>query len=382
MEFSCLRDELWFGVKTAGRALGAGRGMPILGGIKLEVKENRLSLQATDLERAISCTIPVENRGGKPGEALVNGEILAKVANRLPQATVVVRRVDERVELSCGGAKIDLFTMPLEDYPQIPRLPERMICSLPREKLLRGLDRTTFAALSARETSRLSLTGVDLILQEDKLRLVATNGYRLALKEELLDEPPAGPLQREYLVSSGSLKELLGILAQLDAERVELYQDEQPQNLFFNVGCVLFIAKLLGEEYPDFERVIPRENKLVLQLDRLAFLQALQRAEITAAEESGAVFLEVDEQGEALSISSQSAEKGEAEEVLQLLRPSEPIRISFKAEYLIEALKKMDSAQVTLRLNDPESAGLLEPPAEHSQEDSGFLYVCMPIRMD
>jgi len=373
VEFSCLRDELRFGVKTVGRALGAGRGMPILGGIKLQVAGGRLTLQATDLERAISCTIPVENREGGTGQALVNGEILAKVANRLPQDEVVVRTIEERVELVCGGVKIDLFTMPLEDYPEIPQLPEQMICSLPRERFQRGLDQTTFAALSARETSRLSLTGVNMILQEERLRLVATNGYRLALREEPLDEPPAD--EGEYLVDSDSLKELMGILAQLDTERVELYRDPQGQSLFFVADRVIFIAKLLGEEYPDFERVIPRENKIALQLDRLAFLEALQRVEITAAEESGAVILEAE--GESLSISSQSAEKGEAQEVLPLLRPTEPIRISFKAEYLIEALKKMDSTEVTFRLDDPESAGLLEPAAEE-----GFLYVCMPIRMD
>ena len=377
MEFSCSRDELWFGVKTAGRALGAGGGMPILSGIKLQVKEDRLTLQATDLERAISCTIPVENReGSEAHEALVNGEILAKVANRLPQEEVVVRTVEEKVELVCGEVKIDLFTMPLEDYPEIPQLPEGKVCSLPREGFLRGLDQTTFAALSARETSRLSLTGVDMILQEDKLRLVATNGYRLALKEEPLNEPPTGG-GGEYLVSSDSLKELMGILAQLDAEQVELYRDEQGQNLFFVADNVIFVTKLLQEEYPDFERVIPRENKIALKLERLAFLEALQRAEITAAEESGAVILEAE--GEKLSISSSSAEKGEAQEVLKLLGPTEPIKISFKAEYLIDALKKMDSAEVTFRLDDPESAGLLEPAAE---EDTGFLYVCMPIRMD
>ncbi|MFQ6033293.1 MAG: hypothetical protein ACE5KR_00330, partial [Candidatus Bipolaricaulia bacterium] len=78
-------------------------------------------------------------------------------------------------------------------------------------------------------------------------------------------------------------------------------------------------------------------------------------------------------------LEAQSAEKGEAQEVLKLLRPAAPLKVSFKAEYLIEALKKMNSTEVTFWLNDPESAGLLEPSGE---EDSGFLYVCMPIRMD
>jgi DNA polymerase-3 subunit beta len=374
VEFSCPRDELWFAVKMVGRALGSGRGMPILGGIKLGVDDGELTLQATDLERSISCTIPVENRGAESGESLVNGEILGKVTNRLPSGPVAVRRIEERLELSCGEVKIDLFTMPLEDYPEIPQLPERMICSLPGAQLQRGLDRTTFAALSARETSRLSLTGVNMILQEEKLRLVATNGYRLALGEETLDQAPASG--GEYLVDSNSLKELQGILAQLDVEQVELYEDEGQQNLFFKARNVIFIAKLLQEEYPDFERVIPREHKNGLQLDRLSFLEALQRAELTAAEESGAVILETED--ERLSVSSQSAEKGQTQEVLKLLRPIEAIRISFKAEYLIEALKKMDSSEVTFWLNDPESAGLLQPAAG----DSNFLYVCMPIRVD
>jgi DNA polymerase-3 subunit beta len=376
VEFSCPREALWFGVKTVGRALGAGRGMPILGGIKLELTDDALTLQATDLERAIICTIPAENRGDGPRAVLVNGELLTKVASRLPEGEVLVRTVEEKVELSCGGVKIDLLTMPLEDYPEIPKLPELRSCAIPREQLQQGLDQTTFAALSARETSRLSLTGVDMILQEDKLRLVATNGYRLALKEEPLPTPPAE--EGEYLVSSDSLKELLGILAQVEAEEVELYLDEQKRNLFFKAGEVIFIAKLLQEEYPDFERVIPRENRIGLHLERLAFLEALQRVEITAAEESGAVILEVREPAlTALAISSQSAEKGEAEEVLRLLRPAEePIKISFKAEYLIEALKKMDSAEVTFWLEDPESAGLLEP-----SPPGGFIYVCMPIRM-
>jgi len=350
--------------------------MPILGGIKLEVSDNRLTLQATDLERAIICTIPVENltEGGAPQAVLVNGEILSKVAGRLPPGEVAVRTVEERVELSCGGVKIDLLTMPLEDYPEIPKLPEKMSCSIPKEQLQRGLEQTTFAALSARETSRLSLTGVDMILQGDKLRLVATNGYRLALREEPLETPPTE--EGEYLVSSDSLKELLAILGQVEAERVELYEDEGKRNLFFKAGEVIFAAKLLQEEYPDFERVIPRGNRIGLQLDRLAFLEALQRAEITAAEESGAVILEVSEGGETLAVSSQSAEKGAAEEVLKLLRPSEPIKISFKAEYLIDALKRIDSEEITLWLEDPESAGLLEPVPP-----GGFTYVCMPIRM-
>lgn len=373
MEFSCPRDEFWFGVRLCSRALGSKSSLPILAGIKLQAQSDQLLLQSTDLERAISCTIPIENRGGE-GAVVVSGDLLSKITGRLPSAPVEVRTTDERLELSCGPTRIELLTMALEDYPEIPSLPEQSLCKLPKEQLLRGLEQTTFAALSARETTRLSLTGVDMVFKPGSLRLVATNGYRLALKELTLPELDH---EGEYLVSSDALKDLQTILNQAEGEEVELYQDGQ--NIFFKVDNIVFMAKLLAEDYPDFERVIPRENPIGLILDREEFLEALQRAEITAAEESGAVILESD--GTQLAVRSQSAEKGEVEENLALKRPSEPIRISFKAEYLIEALKKMASPEIAFWLADPESAGLLEPASE-AEEDQGFIYVCMPIRLE
>lgn len=373
MEFSCIRDDLLFGVKTVSRALGIRSNMPILAGIKLETKGNLLKLYATDLERAIQASIPIENHGGDEA-VVINGDIFSKITGMLPDEPVKMHTLGDKVELVCGGATFDLLTLPLEDYPEIPPIPSNKLCTLEKEKLQRGLDKTTFAALSPRETSRLSLTGVDMVFSKNSLKLVATNGYRLALVEEAFAEPIS--VEGEYLVSADSLKDLGQILSQLHDEQVEIYQ--QDSNLFFKADGVVFTARLIAEEYPDFDKVIPRENKIGLVLDRRAFLEALQRAAVTAAEESGAVILKAEQNK--LSISSSSAEKGEAEEVLNLIKPTEAITISFKAEYLIDALKRMDSSEVTFWLADAESAGLLEPSGE--AEPSGFIYVCMPIRME
>lgn len=379
MDLACSRDELTQAVKIVSRALGRGSTMPILAGIKLEVLKNTLKLYATDLERAIYCAIGCENRAGDE-TLILNGDIFSRITYALPDERVQLKTVGDKVEIVCGSARFDLFTMPLEDYPEIPPLPPNRICSLEKDKLQRGLEQTTFAALSARETSRLSLTGVDMAFEGEKLKLVATNGYRLALKELPLKTPHRG----EYLVSADSLKDLNSILAQIEdagpLPQVEIYQDGS--NLFFAAGplprAVVFSARLIAEEYPDFEKVIPRDNKIGLALERQAFLDALLRASITTAEESGAVILRAEEK--ALFLSSQAAEKGETEERVSLKKPVEEITISFKAEYLIEALKRMSSSEVIFWLADPESAGLLEPA--DAEEDSGFIYVCMPIRLD
>lgn len=380
MDLACSRDELTQAVKVVSRALGRGSTMPILGGIKLEALKNTLRLYATDLERAIQCAIPCENRA-EDETLILNGEILSKITSVLPDEQVQFKTVGDKVEIACGAAKFDLFTMPLEDYPEIPPLPPNKLCELEKEKLQRGLEQTTFAALSARETSRLSLTGVDMVFGGSQLKLVATNGYRLALKELSIESKESESREsKEYLVDADSLKDLNSILAQIEAEDVEIF--EESSQLFFKCGSppleVVFAARLIAEEYPDFEKVIPRDNKIGLVLDRQAFLDALLRVQITTAEESGAVILRAEE--EKLFLSSQAAEKGETEERLTLKKHAEEITVSFKAEYLIDALKRMSSSEVTFWLADPESAGLLEPA--DGEEDSGFIYVCMPIRLD
>jgi DNA polymerase-3 subunit beta len=375
MEFSCGRDEFLSGVKIVSRALGKATSMPILAGLKLETKKNQLMLYATDLERAIWCSVPIENRGGD--EAIVlNGELLVKIAATLPAQTLELKTLSGtgKVEITSGGATFELFRLSLEDYPEVPSLPKEPLCVLSKRQLERSLELVAYAALSARETSRLSLTGVNLVLEQETLKVVATNGYRLALKAEPLAQKAAR--EGEFLVAADSLRLLSAILPALDAEQAELYQSEN--YLFFKIGSTVFVGRLIEEAYPDFEKVIPKENPISLTVERKLFLEALQRAQITAAEESDAVILSVE--GNQLKLSSQAAEKGEAHEILPLKKKAQPVKISFRAEYLIDALKRLQSEEVHLWLMDAESAGLLEPG--ESEADQGFLYVVMPIRMD
>jgi DNA polymerase-3 subunit beta len=375
MEFSCGRDEFLSGVKIVSRALGKATSMPILAGLKLETKKNQLMLYATDLERAIWCSVPIENRGGD--EAIVlNGELLVKIAATLPAQTLELKTLSGtgKVEITSGGATFELFRLSVEDYPEVPSLPKEPLCVLSKRQLERSLELVAYAALSARETSRLSLTGVNLVLEQETLKVVATNGYRLALKAEPLVQKAAR--EGEFLVAADSLRLLSAILPALDAEQAELYQSEN--YLFFKIGSTVFVGRLIEEAYPDFEKVIPKENPIALTVERKLFLEALQRAQITAAEESDAVILSVE--GNQLKLSSQAAEKGEAHEILPLKKKAQPVKISFRAEYLIDALKRLQSEEVHLWLMDAESAGLLEPG--ESEADQGFLYVVMPIRMD
>ena len=381
MDFVCLKHDLVSGVKLASYALGTRSSMPILSGLKMEIVGNRLRLCATDLERAVRCEIPVDSKANDE-TVVLNGAVLSQIAAHLPEDDRISMRTDVEdgtvVKLQCGEALFDLPTLAVEDYPEIPPLPQTKIASLKTECFHRGLEQTGFAALKAGETTRLSLTGVDIVLKDALLKMVATNGYRLAMKtvgvEEVLEEG-------EYLIEAGVLTDLDRVLSQVEAETVDLYKGEG--QIFFQSGGVMFMAKTIAEEFPDFDRVVPKDNSIALIFDRRAFLDTLQRIEITAAEESGAVTIRVTNEESAARINSSSKEKGEAEERTRLKRvPEEGVEISFKAEYLIDALKRMSSDEIGLWLGSSEKAGLIEPCGEKiASEDEGFLYVCMPVRL-
>ncbi len=381
MDFVSMKDELVFGVKLASYALGTRSSMPILSGLKMEIAGDSLRLYATDLERAVHCQIPIENRG--EDEAVVlNGGILSQIANHLPEDDRITMKTDEGdgtvVKLRCGEALFDLPTLPVEDYPDIAPLPEKSIGKMDVQKFHRGLEQTAFASLKVNETTRLSLTGVDIVIGGGKMKMIATNGYRLAMKtlpmDEILEEG-------EFLIEAGVLSDLDRVLSQINAASVEIYRGDG--QVFFRAGGVTFIAKTIAEEFPDFDRVIPKGNTIDLTFNRQALLASLQRIEITAAEESGAVTFRVANDESAARMNSSSKEKGEAEERVRLARvPSEAIEISFKAEYLIDVLKRMDSEQIVLWLASSEKAGLIEPTGDViSPLDEGFLYVCMPVRL-
>jgi len=380
MDFVCLKDDLVFGVRLASYALGSRSNMPILAGLKMEIAGDRLRLQATDLARAVRYELAIENQGGD-GAIVLNGTVFNQIAAHLPaDEKISLRTSDEgtTVKVRCGEAAFDLPTLPVEDYPEIPPLPEKKIATMKTDLFHRGLEQTAFAALKAGETTRINLTGVNLVLKEGRLRMVATNGYRLALKAIEVDEIAE---EGEYLIEARVLNDLDRVFTQVGAPTVDIHRNEG--ELFFRAGQVTFMAKTLNEEFPDFERVIPKDNQIGLSFDRRALLDTLQRIEITAAEESGAVTIRATTEESAVTMKSSSKEKGEAEERVRLKKvPSQEIEISFRGEYLIDALKRLDSDEVILWLAAPEKAGLIEPAGEKIAEtDAGFLYVCMPVRL-
>ncbi len=378
MEIEVLREDLVFGTRVAGHAVAGKSAMPILSGILLRTQDNGLELCATDLERAIRCRIPAQVRSA--GSAVLHGQVLGQLVARLPsEERVSLSSVDGKVRLSCGPSVFELLTLPVDEFPEIPGPEGEPICTVNREALIQAIQQTAFAAVKATETTRLALTGVNLVFKEGSLKLAATNGYRLAVRQIPVEGLPEAATYNA-LIDAQIMQDLMRVLSGIGEEAVRVHLAEGQAH--FSSGPVVFSSRLIQEEFPDFERVIPRDNDLGLFLPREEFLATLRRLEITAAEESGAVTLRADPATDTLEISSVSREKGMGSERIRLTKPpSRGIEVAFKAEYLIDALRRMKSDQVVLWLSAPDRAGLLEPAGDIAPEDQGFLYVCMPVRL-
>jgi len=185
----------------------------------------------------------------------------------------------------------------------------------------------------------------------------------------------------EYLIDASVLTDLDRVLSQLQADSVDIYRGDG--QLFFHAAGMTFMARTIAEEFPDFDRVIPKDNQISLIFDRKSLLEALQRIEITAAEDSGAISLKAMPEESAVIVTSSSRDKGEAEERVRLQNvPSEGVEISFNANLLIDGLKHLASEEVGFWLAAPLQAALMEPAGEKiPASDHGFLYVCMPVNL-
>ncbi len=378
MDIVCRQQDFVFGVRTVSHALGGRTSMPILGGLRVHSEGQDLEFTATDLERTIRCRVPAEVR--RKGTLVLPGSVLTPLVARLPEAEAVeLADRDGRVKLACGPALFELPTMSADEFPETLPTNVQTICRFSLPALLQSIAQTAFAALRPSETTRLALTGVDIVLRDGGAKFAATNGYRLAIKRVSVDGL-APDYEGSFLVDATVLNDLHRVLSGLEVTEVAMAADGG--QLQFQAGPVLFSCRLIQEQFPDFERVIPKDNDIGLFLPREEFLDTLRRMEITAAEESGAVTLKATAKSEELEVTSASKERGAGREVIHLAKPSpKSIEIAFKAEYLIDALRRMESSQAALWLAAPERAGLIEPAGDIAPGDEGFLYVCMPVRL-
>ena len=361
------RDELLSPLSSVSGIIERRHTLPILSNVLIERTAGKVSVLATDIEVQIKALADLDL--DQEAQAItVGARKLVDILRALPEdAEVTLQMQDKRMLVKAGRSRFVLQTLPAEDFPRLAKpAGEQARFELPQKSLKRLLALVQYAM--AQQDIRYYLNGLLMVVDGGQLRLVATDGHRLAYAAMPLS---AALPRQEVIVPRKTVLELTKLLSDgEDQARVELSSSQAA----FSFGSVELISKLVDGKFPDYTRVIPTGNRNTVLLEREPLRQALLRAAILSNEKFRGVRW-VLAQG-SLKIVSSNAEQEEAEEVLEVAYGGDALDIGFNVNYLLDVLNNVDGTQLECSFGDASSSALLCVP---SQTD--FKYVVMPMRI-
>ena len=368
MMLSTTREALLAQLQTVTRAVSTRSAIQALSGVKLVGADGRVELQATDME--VSLRVPLEAEVTRDGEVVLPGRLLLDVARALPAdpVTLEARPAEQDVEVQSGTARFQLRTLRGEDFPPLPEPGADGTVEVPAQAFVDTIGRVARSA--SRDETRPILTGILVSASERELRMVATDSYRLSVKETQLSEPLAGSFEAN--VPARALQELARIAQQTAAETLTVGVRES--QVVFEVGGTVLSSRLIDGQFPNHRQLLPESYEHELRLASAELTEVVRRVSLLA--QRNAPLRLAFKEGE-LTVSAQTPDVGQASEALPVPFAGEPLEIGFNPEFLRDGLESVGSDEVVLKLISPLRPGLLQ-----AGDDSGFLYLIMPIRLN
>jgi DNA polymerase-3 subunit beta len=336
--------------------------MPVLSGIRAQLAGNALQLTGSDTDLTIEVGITVN--GESDGVVVLPGRLASEIVRALPAGAVVVDIDEEEATITSGRAEFTIRVLPAEEYPRLPE-PAGDPLTIGASNLSTALKQVVTAASS--DDARPILTGVLLAAEEGGLRLVATDSYRLAVR----DLPGANVLSegQQVLVPSRALSELARVLA--GADNVELRLGERDAS--FQVGTIRLTTRLIEGEFPNYRGLIPASYPNRLTVGRDALLEAVRRVKLMARE---ATPVRMVMRTDGLELVAITQDVGQAHEELDAKYEGTELTVAFNPEYLLDGVDVTPGDEVVVSTLDA-----LKPAVIRSSDGGDFLYLLMPVRV-
>src|SRR4051812_17941930 len=360
------RDELLAPLSAVGGIIERRHTLPILSNVLIDGGE-KVSFLATDIEIQITARSVIS--GAKDARALtVGARKLIDILRALPEeAEVNLQPQDKRLLVRAGKSRFSLQTLPAEDFPRLAKATGDVArFAMPQKALRRVLGLVQYAM--AQQDIRYYLNGLLMVVEGGELKLVATDGHRLAFASMALE---ADLPRQEAIVPRKTVLELSKLLADSDDPvRIELSGSQAA----FGFGSIELVSKLIDGKFPDYTRVIPTQHKNKLQAGREPLRQALQRAAILSNEKFRGVRWVLTDGS--LKIVSSNADQEEAQEELEVDYKGDALDIGFNVNYLLDVLNNVPGTELECAFGDSSSSALISYGSEQ-----GFKYVVMPMRI-
>lgn len=337
---------------------------PVLQNVLMTVSGGRLSLAGTDLDTFVRKDFTLDG-SNEDGTAILAGRKLGEMVREIGDQRITISTKGTNLTLEAGRTRASFTGLDPAEFPELPKLPEGTTLELPLAAVLEVFDDVAFAV--AREESRPAMSGLNWEVTKTELRMVATDGHRLAL----VARKGKFPAKAKLLISPRIIS-----LFPRGEEKVLVHLD--PARAGFVFQGTTIITRLIEGPYPDYERVIPKGYPTKAVVEHSAFASALRRAAVFAHPVGKLVSFEF-KKGK-LRLVAETPELGRSEEEVDCDFNGEALRIGFNANYLLEILRHLASDQVLVELSNPLSAGLFKP--SENKPESEATYLLMPIRLD
>lgn len=363
MKIECARGDLLNAIQAVARGISTRSTLPILAGILFHAEKEGMSLRTTDLEVAIQTRAKAKVE--RPGSVVIPARILGDVVRSLDEAAMSLESEGGQATLKAAKAVFEIRTLPPEDFPKFPEINARQQCSLPTsttKELVRQIGR----AVSNDET-RPVLTGVLLAADGNVLRMVATDSYRLAMREVRLTKPMEEPVK--ILIPARTLDELTKIVPDGEDEITLMVGENQA---VFTFKETTFVSRLIEGQFPNYEQLLPGSFATRIVADKEELAAAAKRVSLFALHSSPLRMLI--ENGEA-RLSAASQDLGGASEQIGVEQEGESIEIALNAQFLIDGLGTMVGDKVAIELTTPLKPGLIKSTEQE------HLYLIMPVRL-
>ncbi len=371
MNFIVSSSELLEKLQMINGVVGTNSVLPILEDFLFQIEDGKLTVFATDLETSMSTDVEVE--GKENGKVAIPAKIMVETLRNLPDQPVTFL-VDDKtygVEITTANGVFKVAGENGEEYPRIPEQQDASSLQLSSDVLQRAIGKTLFAV--SNDELRPAMTGVYFKLDETGITFVATDAHKLV---KYIRTDAQNSEASNFIVPRKALQLAKGALPSEDVA-VEISYDSS--NAFFKWGNTNLICRLIDQQYPDFNAVIPADNNHVMSIGKREFQMSLRRISIFSNKTTHQVAMKI--AGSELQVSAQDLDfSNEANERLVCTYDGPDIEIAFNAKFLIEMLSVMDGDEVQLRLSTPTRAGILVPGAPEENED--VMMLIMPVMIN
>lgn len=371
MKFIVSSSSLLKQISTISGVIATNPVVPILENFLFEISDGKLTITASDLQTSMITELEIEAK--EDGSIAVPARILLETLKNLPEQPVTFS-IDQdtySIELSSDNGRYKLAGENATDFPKVPTVSDGYEIDMPSQVLARAINNSIIA--TSNDELRPAMTGVYLNIDDSNTTFVATDGHRL-IRYRRVDI--VSDVNNAIIIPRKALNLLKSTLP---TEDTTVNVEFNVSNAFFKFDGIKMICRLIDERFPDYENVIPTDNKNKMTIDRLEFLSSLKRIAIYANKTTHQVRLKIT--GSELMISAEDLDfSNEANERLSCDHDGEDIEIGFNARFLIEMLTNLESKEISLELSAPNRAGLIFPLEKDSDED--ILMLIMPVMLN